>query len=607
MYFDKKCGMLKRIMHAADKLQIIQGRSRIGILRKLFMGINSIILLLGGLGLFLFGMNYMGEGLQLAAGPKMKELLEKLTRNRFIGFLVGMLVTVVIQSSAATTVMVMGFINAGIMDLAQATGVIFGANIGTTITSVLIALDVSGIAPVCICIGAVMMLYSKKKRSRYIGQVILGFGLLFQGLHTMSGAMSPLKDYAPFQEFIINAESPVLGFVVGVILCAVIQSSSAAVGVLQALAMQGLMPLHFAAYLVCGINVGSSTPPILSAFNAKNNAKRAAIIYLIFNLVGAVIFIPLAMFSPITSVIEKVAPSPVFQISMFHILFKLVTGVILLPCIDWVVKMTYRIIPKQAHESAYRLEYIDPNMVGSPAVITLQVAREVQRMAGIVRDNLKNASEALIGDGLPLAARIRENEQVVDYLTSEITDYLSNVNSLELPESVSKYMGCTYHVINDLEQIGDHAVKILEQAEQCREDGQEYSAQAKEELREICSLDVELLSDVMERFLVQDITIEQWIAIRKKGRKVIKRVTKAQSNHMERLRLKECTFAQGLTFVESLNSFSRIVNHASNIAEVVGADILVEEARQKRLEKEQKEKEQKEKEERTDGQDKAAF
>ncbi len=206
--------MLKLVCTYPESANYTREERDKGVPRKILMGINSIILLLGGLGLFLFGMNYMGEGLQLAAGPKMKELLEKLTRNRFIGFLVGMLVTVVIQSSAATTVMVMGFINAGIMDLAQATGVIFGANIGTTITSVLIALDVSGIAPVCICVGAVMMLYSKKKRNRYIGQVILGFGLLFQGLHTMSGAMSPLKDYAPFQEFIVNAKNPVLGFVV---------------------------------------------------------------------------------------------------------------------------------------------------------------------------------------------------------------------------------------------------------------------------------------------------------------------------------------------------------------------------------------------------------
>ena len=267
------------------------------------MGIGSIISLLGGLGAFLFGMSFMGDGLQLAAGSKMKDLLEKLTRHPVMGFLVGMLVTVCIQSSSATTVMAMGFINAGIMDLAQATGVIFGANIGTTITSILIALDVSGIAPVCIAAGAFLMLYSKKKRQKYIGQVILGFGLLFQGLHTMSSSMAPLKDSVMFQNFILNAKNPILGFVIGIVLCAVIQSSSAAVGILQALAMQGLMPLYFAAFIVCGINVGSSMPVILSALKAKNNAKRAAIIYLIFNCFGALLFIPLVMLTPLTQTI----------------------------------------------------------------------------------------------------------------------------------------------------------------------------------------------------------------------------------------------------------------------------------------------------------------
>ena len=539
------------------------------------MGIGSIIELLGGLGAFLFGMNYMGEGLELAAGPKMKDLLEKLTRNRFMGFLLGTLVTVVIQSSSATTVMVMGFINAGIMDLAQATGVIFGANIGTTITSVLIALDVSGLAPICICIGAVMMLYSKKKRNRYIGQVVLGFGILFQGLHTMSAAMSPLKDSPVFQDFIMNAKNPVLGFVVGAVLCAVIQSSSAAVGVLQALAMQGLMPLHFAAFLICGINVGSSTPPLLSALNAKNNAKRAACIYLIFNVIGAVLFIPLVMFTPLTSIIEKLVPSSVFQISLFHILFKVVTGLLLLPCVDWVVKWTYKIIPKQAHESAFRLEYIDPNMVGSPAVMALQVGKEVQRMSDLVHRNLVDASESLIQNDLSAANQIREGEQIIDYLASEITDFLAKVNAEELPVSISEYMGCIFHAINDLEQIGDHAIKILEQEEKCSDFGQRYSEAAQEELRQIYQLDVELLDETVKRFLNREMTVEQWFSIKKKERKIIKRVTKAQYNHMERLQQKECTFEQGLTFIEALNSYSRIVNHASNIAEVAGTDTLV--------------------------------
>lgn len=543
--------------------------------RKLHMGINSIIELFGGLGLFLFGMKYMGEGLELAAGPKMKDLLEKLTRNRFIGFLLGALVTVVIQSSSATTVMVMGFINAEIMDLAQATGVIFGANIGTTITSILIALDVSGIAPVCICLGAVLMLYGKRKRNRYIGQVILGFGMLFQGLHTMSAAMSPLKDSPTFQEFILNAKNPLLGFVVGVVLCAVIQSSSAAVGVLQALAMQGLMPLYFAAFIICGINVGSSTPPLLSAFNAKNNAKRAACIYLIFNVVGAILFIPLTMLSPITQTIEHFTPSPVFQIAVYHIIFKVVTGVLLLPLVNLVVKWTYQIIPKQAHESAFRFEYIDPNMVGSPAVMSLQVGKEVERMAGIVRQNISDAAEGLIKNDITSANTIREREQVIDYLASEITDYLSSVNALQLPPSVSHYMGCVFHVINDLEQIGDHAIKILMQTEKSVELGQGYSDAAQEELRVVYQLDMELLGATMEMFHRQQITAEDWLGLKLKERTIMKLVAKAQTNHMIRLREKTCTFEQGLTFVESLNSFTRVVNHVMNIAEASNGETLL--------------------------------
>lgn len=544
------------------------------------MGINSIIALLGGLGAFLFGMKYMGEGLELAAGPKMKELLEKLTRNRIMGFLLGALVTIVIQSSSATTVMVMGFINAEIMDLAQATGVIFGANIGTTITSILIALDVSGIAPICICIGAVMLLYAKKKRNRYIGQVVLGFGILFQGLHTMSQAMSPLKDSPGFQEFILNAKNPLLGFIVGVILCAVIQSSSAAVGVLQALAMQGLMPLYFAAFVVCGINVGSSTPPLLSALNAKNNAKRAACIYLIFNIVGAILFIPLTILLPITQMIERVIPDPVFQIAVYHIIFKVVTGVILLPLVNVVVKWTYRIIPKQAHESAFRFEYIDPNMVGSPAVLSLQVGREVERMCDMVRKNVSDAAEGLIQNDIMSANVIREREQVIDYLASEITDYLTKVNALQLPQSVSNYMGCVFHVINDLEQIGDHAIKILVQTEKCVEMGQAYSQAAQDELRQIYQMDMDLLDKTMKLFRGQRPTPEGWLDMKLQERTIMKLAVKAQSNHMERLQEKTCTFEQGLTFVESLNSLTRIVNHVMNIAEASGSELLLNTAKE---------------------------
>lgn len=531
------------------------------------MNFGNIITLLGGLGAFLFGMKYMGEGLELAAGSKMKDVLEKLTRNPVLGFLLGLIVTACIQSSSATTVMVMGFINAGIMDLAQATGVIFGANIGTTITSILIALDVSGIAPFCIAVGAVMMLYSKKKRNRHIGQVILGFGFLFQGLHTMSGAMSPLRDSVVFQKFIMNAKNPFLGLLLGIVLCAIIQSSSASVGILQALAMQGLMPLYFAGFIVCGINVGSSTPVILSSFGAKNNAKRAASIFLLFNFVGAVLFMALTIFTPLTDMIIKFVPKPAFQVSVYHILFKVVTGLILLPMTNLVVKLTYKIFPKQAHESAFRLEYIDKNMVGNPSVIIVQISKEVERVGELVRNNLAIACKGLIEHDLSTANEIRENEEVVDYLTNEITTYITKVNGMRLPVGAAGKLSNAFKAMNELEQIGDHAVKILLQNEKCVDLKLTYSSEAVEEFRSIYEQDDLLFSESMKKLLGGENTITEEQA--RETQLVISEMSaEAQSNHMDRLRDGKCSFDQGLTFVESLNSLSRIANHLTCIAEV---------------------------------------
>ena len=531
------------------------------------MSIMNVIELLGGLGAFLFGMHYMGDGLSLAAGAKMKDVLEKLTRNPVLGFIVGMLVTVCIQSSSATTVMVMGFINAGIMDLAQATGVIFGANIGTTITSVLIALDVSALAPVCIAAGACMMLYAKKKRTKYIGQVILGFGLLFQGLHTMSGAMAPLKDSVMFQNFILNATNPLVGFLIGVVLCAIIQSSSAAVGILQALAMQGLMPLAFAGYIVCGINVGSSTPTLISALNAKNNAKRAALIYLIFNVVGALIFVPLTMITPLCQFITDNVASPAFQVSVYHILFKIVTGLILLPLTNLIVKLTYKVLPKQAHENVFRFEFIDKNMVGDTHVLALQVKKEVLRVCKLVRENIETACQSLLDHDISKSKTVYENEEVIDYLTGEITDYLTkNVNTLEMPQEVSDFLSNMFLMINELEQIGDHADKIMSVNERCIEDNLQYSDEAKKEFEIIYKEDLFLYDEVVQGFETgkQTVTREQ---IRESEHAIAKLSYEAQAHHMDRLKEGICEFDTGLAFTESLNSLSRIANHITAMVE----------------------------------------
>ena len=531
------------------------------------MSFTNIISLLGGLGAFLFGMKYMGDGLEMAAGSKMKDLLEKLTRNRILGFLLGVFVTVVIQSSSATTVMVMGFINAGIMDLAQATGVIFGANIGTTITSVLIALDVSGIAPFCIFIGAFLMLYSKKKQTKHIGQVILGFGLLFQGLHTMSGAMKPLKDVIWFQEFIMNAKSPLLGLLVGAALCAVIQSSSAAVGILQALAMQGLMPLYFASFLVCGINIGSAMPTILASMNARNNAKRASMIYLINNLVGAVIMTVVTLALPYTQFIEGLIPDPMFQVSLVHIIFKVVSAAVLLPLTNQVVKLTYLMVPKQKHEDACRLEFIDVNLVGSPSVTLLQIRNEVERMAGLVRTNLQLSMEALLSGKVADAKQIEDNEAVIDYLTDAISDFLVKLNVREMSDRDAQYVNRVFQTLSDLERIGDYAEQLLHLTERQEEKQVSYSAAAMQELTVINDNAIQLFEKAVAAFYRQNISLDELKRMAKTQRNIRKLTSQSQLNHMERLRSGECGVEAGILFGEILNSLSRVGGHAINIAE----------------------------------------
>ncbi len=535
------------------------------------MTVSNIVELLGGLGAFLFGMKYMGDGLELAAGSKMKDLLEKLTRNKILGFLLGTFVTVVIQSSSATTVMVMGFINAGIMDLAQATGVIFGANIGTTITSILIALDVSAIAPFCICVGAFMMLYTKKARLKHIGQVILGFGLLFQGLHTMSAAMKPLGQVVWFQSFIMNAKNPILGILVGALICAVIQSSSAAVGIVQALALQGLMPLHFASYLICGINIGSAMPTILASMSARNNAKRAAMIYLIYNVVGCVVMAPVTMLTPYTDLIERLIPDPMFQVSVVHILFKVVAAAILLPCTNLVVKLTYKLIPKQKHEDAARLEFIDVNLVGNPSVSLLQIRSEVDRMSKLVEENLSLAMEGILAGEPRHAETITENEGVIDYLTDAISDYLVKFNVQELSATDANYVRRVFQALSDLERIGDYAEHLLHISERCTEKSLTYSDTARQEVTELYDNVKQLYSTAVARFHTQDLGIDSLKHLARLERENRKKTKQAQQNHMDRLRAGECSAEAGIMFGEVLTSLNRVGGHSINIAEAAVA------------------------------------
>ncbi len=532
------------------------------------MGLGNILSLCGGLGLFLFGMRYMGDGLELAAGPKLNSLLEKLTRNPVMGFLLGVLVTAAVQSSSATTIMCMGFLNAGIMDLMQAAGVILGANVGTTMTSILIALDVSFLAPVCIFIGAIMNMFCKKQIQKHIGQIILGFGLLFQGLHTMSSSMSGLKDIPEFQQFIASANNPIVGLLVGILLCAVIQSSSAAVGVLQALAMQGLMPIHFAAFLICGINVGSSVTPFLSSIGAKNNTKRAAVIYCTYNVIGAIIFVPLTALTPFTNIYNLFTSNTVVQISMFHITFKLVTALLLLPFVKTLVRISYFFIPKEVHESEYRFTYIDPKQISASSVTVRQIYKEAERMAGLVRQNFMMAAEGMLDNDVSHADEIRERENVINYLNQGIIDYLVEFSGHNLPSQTPQLVANMFHLVGDLERIGDHAINILEKTENCVQNNLVYSDVARAELLKIYETDLLLYDRAYSGFLCHNLTEQDALELYHLEDEVDNLTRQSENNHIARLRAKQCHTQPGIIFAEALHDYERIGDHSNNIVRI---------------------------------------
>lgn len=535
------------------------------------MHITNIISLLGGLGLFLFGMKYMSDGLNQVAGNKMQALLEKLTRNRFKGFLLGVVVTAVIQSSSATTVMLMGFLNAGIMDLAQATGVIIGANIGTTITAVLIAIDVSAIAPFCIFIGTVMALFCKKQTQKYIGQVILGFGVLFFGLKYMSGpdAMGVLKTSAAFQTFITKANNPILGLIIGFIMCSVLQSSSASIGVLQALAMTSasLMPMKFAIFLIIGINVGSAMPLFLSAIGAKTNAKRAAVIYFIFDFVGMLIFTPIALIFPqYMDWITTLSDNGSVQVAIAHIIFKVVTAFVMLPFIKWVVKLSEIIIKPKEHDTRLRFEFIDKKVSNNPIATAMQIGSEVERMARLVRHNFVIACEGFIVMDNSRQRELEENEELINWLNHNISDFMVTVTSKEMPGAVSEYIGKLFHVITDLERIGDHSQNIMDRVCAAKDDDLGFTETGIAEFKEIYEIDLELLDRALGAFMNKHLTDDEEHQLHYLEDTIDYLTLTAQDNHVQRLREKKCHTSSGVIYTKALQDLERVGDHSYNIA-----------------------------------------
>lgn len=533
------------------------------------MGFGNIATLLSGLGLLLYGIKILGEGLELAAGAKLKVLLEKMTSNRFAAVLVGFVITTLIQSSSTTTVMVVGFVNTGIMNLTQAIGVIMGANIGTTTTSILVSLDIGKYAPIAIGIGVFLSMLTKKTTKKHIGLAITGFGMLFLGMTLMKDAMEPLASSPVFSEWLMNANNPFVAILIGTVITAVIQSSAASIGILQALASQGLIPLHFAAYVIYGQNIGTCITALISSIGTKKNSKRTAVMHVLFNVFGTVIFIILTKLLPFTDWIESLTDNTMMQLSLVHIIFNVVSTLIMFPFADKVlVKLACLIVPdkKDSSEDDFKLKFVDNLMINTPPFAVAQVSKEVHRMAGLARQNFSIAAEDLLNKSCDHFDEVQHTEEVINFLNHNITPILVKINSLDLSYSDAKYIGRVFHVINDIERIGDHAQNLEEAAKSRVDEGIEISAEGEKELREMYETTLKLIDGSIEAFTSQILDNEKAEQLGEYEASVDDMQTEFEQSHIERLNAHKCNTRAGMLFINTITDFERVADHATNIA-----------------------------------------
>ena len=534
------------------------------------MGFENIAMLLSGMGLLLYGIKILGEGLELAAGAKLKTLLERMTRNRFFAVLVGFVITTLIQSSTATTVMVVGFVNTGIMNLTQAIGVIMGANIGTTTTSVLVSLDIGKYAPIAIGIGAFWSMLAKKNLHKHLGLAVTGFGMLFLGMSLMKTSMSPLAESEVFKNWILSAENNyVLAIIIGAVTAAVLHSSAASIGILQALASKGLIPLNFAVYVIYGQNIGTCITALISALGAKKNSKRTAVMHILFNVFGTIFFIAVSQLVPYTKWIEQLFPdNTMMQLSMVHIIFNVVSTVIMFPFAKLLVKLSCLIIPdkNEEGENDFSMQYVDSLMLKTPPFAVAQVAKEVHRMALIARNNFSLAAQDLLNNSTEHFDEIQHNEDVINYLNHNITPILIKINSLDLSYHDAKYIGRVFHVINDIERIGDHAQNLSEAAQSRVNDNIHFSSEAESELKRMYETVLDLVDASIDSFTNQEITYDEAAKVNSLEASVDQMQESFEQLHINRLNDRSCDTKASMLFVNTITDFERVGDHATNIA-----------------------------------------
>lgn len=534
------------------------------------MDISILLSMAGGLGLFLFGMHTMSEAIEKAAGARLRGILEFFTTNRFTGMLVGVVFTAVIQSSSACTVMVVSFVNSGLMSLYQAAGVIFGANIGTTVTSQLVSFNLSEYAPVFLLCGAVFVMFGKNPKIVKIAEVILGFGVLFTGLSSMSAAMSGLRDVPAVVNMLSSLESPLLAILVGTVLTAIIQSSSVTVSIVLLMCNQGLLELPICLYIILGCNIGACASALLASLAGKKDAKRAAMIHFLFNVIGTiVVYIIFKLGMPwVIDLLHKVSGDNLGRcIANAHTIVKIFQVILLLPFSSWIVKLTYLVIPGEDksvnYRENYQLKYIGDKVVFNPATAVVNVMKEVERMANLANENINRAMNALITLDHDDIEEVYEVEKNINFLNKSITDYLVKINQTTLPIEDLKSLGALFHVVNDIERIGDHAENVADAAKRREEIGVNFSKQAIRELGEMLNMvntivqfSVETLHNVSDEYVEDIMRLED--AVDEKEREL-------QQAHVDRLTRNECTPEAGMLYSDIVSGLERVADHATNI------------------------------------------
>ena len=530
----------------------------------------DLFMLLGGIGLFLFGMTIMSSGLKNAAGEQMRVILEHATKNRVIAVLVGIAVTMLIQSSSATDMMVIGFVNSGLMTLNQAIGVIMGANIGTTITAQITAFNLSTYAPVILFVGAVTYLFVKKNLIKHLGEIVLGFGMLFEGIAIMKEAIIPLSESQGFVHFLSTLSNPFLAVLFGVAFTAIVQSSSSSTVIFQAFAVQGLLSYDVAVYLVIGAAIGSVTPNLLASLTTNRNGKRTAVLNLLFNLIrAAILLVLITIFPQITQAIQSLSPHDVGrQIANTHTIFAIAAVLIELPFTQQIVRLSQKIIPvrpTEAKQSAdRRLVYMLSRHDIMPAVAISQARKEIARMGQISRDNLALAIDCFFELDDDKAIEVEETEDTVNFLENAITEALIRMHSMDLSDKDMQRISMMIRVVSDIERLSDHAENIVEYEAQVKHEHAVLSPQALKELREIAmlslkSVDISLDIFAHERFEL----IDQAELIENRVDDLEKLLV---ANHIKRLMAAECDPLGGVVFTDMASDLERCSDHAINIA-----------------------------------------